>query len=78
MAAADFDAGTVAGLRDDFAQLASKLAIDTRVVVDFTDVVLFDAAFIDALLVFSRQLRTKGSRLALCGLAPTAPVLLAG
>ena len=70
--AADFDAGTVTDLRDDFAQLASTLAIDTRVLVDFTGVVSLHAALIDALLVFSGELRTKGSRIALCCLAPTA------
>jgi hypothetical protein len=70
--ASSYDEATVAGLREDFAQLADKLGMDSKVLVDFTGVVLFDAAFIDALLVFSRKLRTKGSRIALCCLAPTA------
>ena len=70
--AQNFDEETVAGLREDFAQLADKLGMDSKVLVDFTGVVLFPAAFIDALLVFSRKLRTKGSRIALCCLAPTA------
>ena len=70
--AKDFDEKTVAGLRDDFAQLATALGIDSKVLVDFTGVVLFDAAFIDALAVFGKKLRTKGSRIALCSLAPAA------
>lgn len=70
--ASNFSDATVAGLREDFAQLADKLGIDSIVLVDFTGVVLFGAAFIDALLVFSRKLRTKGSRIALCCLAPAA------
>lgn len=68
--AKDFDERTVSGLREDFAQLAAALGIDSKVLVDFTGVVLFDAAFIDALVVFSKGLRTKGSRIALCCLAP--------
>ena len=70
--AEDFGEETVAGLRKDFAQLAGTLGIDSKVLVDFTGVVLFSAAFIDALVVFSKNLRTKGSRIALCCLAPTA------
>jgi anti-anti-sigma regulatory factor len=48
------------------------LGIDSKVLVDFTNVALFDAAFIDSLLLFRRTLRTKGSRIALCCLAPAA------
>jgi anti-anti-sigma regulatory factor len=70
--AEDFGEETVAGLRADFAQLADALGIDNKVLVDFTGVVLFSAPFIDALAVFSKKLRTKGSRIALCGLAPAA------
>jgi anti-anti-sigma regulatory factor len=68
--AKDFGEETVAGLREDFAQLADTLGIDSKVLVDFTGVVLFSAAFIDALVVFSKRLRTRGSRIALCCLAP--------
>ena len=71
-AAKDFGDETVARLREDFAQLAGKLGIDSKVLVDFTGVVLFSAAFIDALVVFSKKLRNKGSRIALCCLAPAA------
>jgi anti-anti-sigma regulatory factor len=70
--ASEFTETTVLGLREDFAQLANKLGIDSKVLVDFTDVVLFDDAFIDALLSFRSTLRTKGSRIALCCLTPAA------
>ena len=70
--AKEFGDETVAGLREDFTQLADKLGIDSIVLVDFTGVTLFSAAFIDALAAFSRRLRTKGSRIALCCLAPAA------
>jgi hypothetical protein len=70
--ASDFNEATVTGLREDFTQLADKLIMDSKVLVDFTGVEFFDAAFIDALLAFSKKLRTKGSRIALCCLAPTA------
>jgi|OpeIllAssembly_1097287.scaffolds.fasta_scaffold216292_1 anti-anti-sigma regulatory factor len=70
--AGDFNEETIAGLRADFAQLADKLGNDSKVLVDFTGVELFHAAFIDALLLFSKKLRTKGSRIALCCLAPAA------
>jgi anti-anti-sigma regulatory factor len=70
--AKDFGEETVAGLREDFSQLAGKLGIDSKVLVDFTGVELFSAAFIDALVVFSKKLRNKGSRIALCCLAPAA------
>jgi anti-anti-sigma regulatory factor len=70
--AKDFGEETAAGLREDFSRLAGKLGIDSKVLVDFTGVVLFSAAFIDALVVFSKKLRNKGSRIALCCLAPAA------
>jgi anti-anti-sigma regulatory factor len=70
--AGEFGEETVAGLREDFAQLADKLGIDSKVLVDFTGIELFSAAFIEALVLFSKRLRTKGSRIALCCLAPAA------
>jgi anti-anti-sigma regulatory factor len=70
--AREFGEETVAGLREDFAQLADKLGIDSKVLVDFTGIVLFSAAFIEALVLFRKRLRTKGSRVALCCLAPAA------
>jgi anti-anti-sigma regulatory factor len=70
--AKEFEEATVSGLCRDFAQLANSLGIDSKVLVDFTGVELFSRPFIDALVSFSRQLRTKGSRIALCCLAPAA------
>ena len=64
--------GTGAELREDFAQLADKLGKDSKVVLDFTGVEQLGASFMDGLLVFSKKLRTKGSRIALCCLAPAA------
>jgi hypothetical protein len=68
--ASDISEATVAGLRADLAQLADKLDMDSKVLVDFSGVVSFQAAWIDALRVFGGKLRTKGSRFALCCLAP--------
>ncbi|MCL4201022.1 MAG: hypothetical protein KJ000_00905 [Pirellulaceae bacterium] len=59
------------GLRKDFAQLTDRLGIDSKVLVDFTGVESFGASFIDALVLLSKQLRTRGSRIALCCLGPT-------
>jgi anti-anti-sigma regulatory factor len=68
--AQDFGDETVAGLRDDFAQLADQLGRDNKVLLDFTGVVLFGSAFIKAMVLFNKKLRVKGSRIALCCLAP--------
>lgn len=62
----------IAELRSDFAELAGKLGMDSKVLVDFSGVETFSAASIDALVEFSRKLRTKGSRIALCCLVPSA------
>lgn len=67
----DLDDETLSGLREDFAQLAEKLRQDSKVVLDFTGVVSFGAALIDALILFHKLLRIKGSRIGLCCLAPT-------
>ena len=61
---------TVPELRDDFAQLADQLGRDNKVLLDFTGVVLFGSAFINAMALFNKKLRVKGSRIALCCLAP--------
>ncbi len=68
--ASEFNEATAAELREDFDQLAEHLGADSKVLVDFRGVVLFDATFIDLLIIFSGKLRTKGSRIALCCLAP--------
>jgi anti-anti-sigma regulatory factor len=63
---------TASGLREDFAQLADRLPRDSKVVLDFTGVVSFDSASIDALIQLDKHLRNKGSRIALCSLSPAA------
>ena len=63
---------TVNGLRDDFAQLADRLGKDSKVVLDFAGLKSFSPVSIDALLLFKKKLQTKGSRIALCCLAPAA------
>ena len=68
--AQDFGDETVAELRDDFAQLADQLGRDNKVLLDFTGVVLFGSAFINAMALFNKKLRVKGSRIALCCLGP--------
>ncbi|MFO7904287.1 MAG: STAS domain-containing protein [Planctomycetota bacterium] len=57
-------------LRDDFSRLAGLLDIDSKVLLDFTDVNSFSPACVDALVVFVRTLRNRGSRAVLCSLAP--------
>jgi STAS domain-containing protein len=63
--------GAAYDLREDFAQLTDKLSIDSKVLLDFTGLNSFSAASIDMLVIFSKNLRHKGSRMALCCLNPT-------
>jgi hypothetical protein len=70
--ATTFGHETINDLRGDFAQLADGLDKDSKVLMDFTGVVSFSLASIDALAKFNERLRTKGSRMVLCSLAPTA------
>ena len=63
---------TVSDLRKDFAQLADRLARDSRVLLDFAGVMSFSAASLDSLVLFNQKLRIKGSRMVLCSLDPTA------
>jgi len=65
-----FGEEAVNDLRDDFTQLADRLARDSKVLLDFAGVVSFIAASIDTLVLFKQKLQTKGSRLALCCLNP--------
>ena len=65
-----FDEETVNDLREDFAQLAEKLVRSSTILLDFSEAESFCAAAIDALELFNQKLRVKGSRLALCCLAP--------
>jgi anti-anti-sigma regulatory factor len=53
-------------LVEDFGQLAERMGRDSKVLLDFTGVTLANAALIDALVVFHKRLRNKGSRFALC------------
>ena len=68
--AMEFPQECEAELRDDFSQLADILGIDSKVLLDFADVKSLSPACIDALVVFDRRLRNRGSRTVLCCLAP--------
>ncbi len=65
-----FEDGTASDLREDLARLADLLGRDSKVLLDFSGVASFNAASISALIQFSRNLQTKGSRIALCCLEP--------
>lgn len=67
----DFGDETLNDLRQDFARVADVLDRDSKVVLDFSDVVSFGAAAINAVALFHKKLQTKGSRLALCALGPS-------
>lgn len=66
----NFTDGTTSELRRDFAQLTNKLAIGSRVLLDFTGLNSFSTASIDTLVSFNTHLRHKGSRIVLCCLDP--------
>jgi MFS superfamily sulfate permease-like transporter len=66
-----FEDGTASDLREDLMRLADLLGRDSKVLLDFSGVVSFNAASISALIQFNRNLQTKGSRIALCCLEPT-------
>jgi anti-anti-sigma regulatory factor len=59
-------------LREDLAQLAEDMDRDSRILLDFTGIEPFDPAAIEALVVFDKKLRVRGSRMVLCCLAPEA------
>lgn len=61
---------TVSNFGGDFARLADRLGRDSKVLLDFAGIKAFSAASIDVLVQFNQQLKTKGSRLALCCLDP--------
>ena len=65
-----FGRKTLSELRQDFLQLSEALALNSKVLFDFAGVESFCDASINALELFNRDLRTKGSRIALCRLAP--------
>lgn len=58
-------------LRSSFTQFADMLDKDSKVLLDFTGVTTFNANAINELAIFKRKLQIKGSRIALCCLAPT-------
>lgn len=63
---------TAEKLQEDLGKLADVLEIDSKVLMDFTDVEAFSQSCIGALAVFERKLRNRGSRTVLCSLAPSA------
>ena len=70
--AATFGDVTISELREDFGQLAEGLYRDSKVLLDFAGVESISPAAINALAQFNERLRTKGSRMVLCSLDPTA------
>jgi hypothetical protein len=67
-----FGTETVRDMNEDFVQLAEHLVKNSKVLVDFEGVQSFCPASIGTLIDFNKTLRTKGSRTALCSLAPSA------
>jgi anti-anti-sigma regulatory factor len=63
---------TLTSLGTDLGHLADILGRDSKVLLDFTGVASFSTASINAIVLFNKKLRTKGSRIALCCLEPTA------
>lgn len=53
-------------LRADILQLVAQLVNDSKVLIDFAGVTSFSPGCIDTLALLDRQLRNKGSRMALC------------
>jgi anti-anti-sigma regulatory factor len=70
--ATDFGDDNVKQLAEDFAKLADKLDRDSKVLLDFTGLGSLNSAFVDALMLFTKKLQTKGSRIALCSLDTAA------
>ena len=62
--------GAVSDLRKDLAQLTDKLAIGSKVLLDFSGLNLLPIGSIDTLVTFNSNLRHKGSRMVLCCLDP--------
>lgn len=68
--AQSFGQETLHDLREDFSELAGRLDKDSKVLLDFAGVKSFSSDSIDVLVLFNRQLRTKGSRIVVCCLDP--------
>lgn len=61
---------TASALREDFVLLSDRLDRDSKVLLDFTGVVSFGTASIEALILLNKHLRHRGSRVVLCSLSP--------
>lgn len=61
-----FKENTENELREDLAHLADLLTKNSRVLFDFTGVASVSALSINELASFNQNLRTKGSRIAVC------------
>jgi anti-anti-sigma regulatory factor len=64
------DSQTELNLRNDFSELANKLTNNSKVLLDFSGLESFSPAAIEAVVVLNKKLQNKGSRIALCNLAP--------
>jgi anti-anti-sigma regulatory factor len=67
-----FPKETEVELLEDLEKLVSVLEINSKVLLDFEDVESFSPACVNALVVFERKLRNRGSRTVLCALASDA------
>ena len=65
-----FGTANLKEIADDLKQLSNALGQHSKVLVDFSGVPSLPEGFIDALVQFNTNLRTKGSRIALCALQP--------
>ncbi len=61
-----------AELLEDLEKLVAVMEINSKVLLDFEDVESFSPACVNALVVFERKLRNRGSRTVLCSLASDA------
>jgi anti-anti-sigma regulatory factor len=64
------DAENLAALQDDLKNLEQRLPRNSIALIDFSGVVSINAESIQALVSFKQDLKTKGSRMAICSLAP--------
>ena len=64
--AQNFREETASDLNKDFALLSASLDLDSKVLLDFTNVESFCSANIDMLILFNKSLRHQGSRVVLC------------
>ena len=69
---ADGDSESMSKFGTDLTDLAKSLTNGSRVLLDFEGVVAFDADAVAKLTKFNSKLQSKGSRVVLCNLEPTA------